>query len=188
MSRLSDSYHHVRFTIFNYIVARGYDIFQKCTCLCLWFEWPYFTNNNWYFVGFDECGPEASSRLEHIWTCTSLALLFALLNWWHWLPCHHMYCLSSSSSPSISARDQLNGETLAGKRAFRKVEQINWVQSFPIDKYNGRCNSIGHIEETRKSRNYNSKFAKKFHIQHLGLIYINTIGRENAPNWPLRTL
>jgi len=35
-----------------------------------------------------------------------------------------MYCLSSSSSPSISSWDQLNVETLAGKAHIAKLNEL----------------------------------------------------------------
>jgi len=38
--------------------------------------------------------------------------------------------LSSSSSLSIGISDKLNGETLAGKSAHRKVKQINTVRGY----------------------------------------------------------
>jgi len=44
-------YHNVGFTIFKYLIASGYDIFQKWWYLYSWFERPYFTNHIWGFVG-----------------------------------------------------------------------------------------------------------------------------------------
>ena len=116
-----------------------------------------------------------------------MAILFALGNWGdrpHW---HHMYHLSSSSSPSIRTWDLLNGETLAAKKVHCKVKRINRVGSFWIDIYAHWWNNFGCIEEIRESRNDNSKFAKEIHIRQLDLIYIYTIDRHNDPNCQQRT-
>jgi len=51
-------------------------------------------------------------------------ILFTLWNWGDRQPWHHLYCLSSSSSPSISTWDQLNEETLAGNAHIAKLDKI----------------------------------------------------------------
>jgi len=79
---------------------------------------------------------EASYWLEWFYTCAVVAIVFALPNWGDLLPCHHMYRLSSSSSPSSRTWYQLNGETLAGKSAHCKVKWITRVGSYWIDKFN----------------------------------------------------
>jgi len=50
----SNFYHHVEFTVFEHLFARGYDLFQKRTCLYSWFERPYFANHLRWLVGFNE--------------------------------------------------------------------------------------------------------------------------------------
>ena len=64
ITQLSNSYRHVRFTIFEHRIARGYDLFQKYTCLYSWFEGPYFTNHLWSLVGINEFRLEAAYCLE----------------------------------------------------------------------------------------------------------------------------
>jgi len=59
-----NSYRYVECEIFKYFFFRGYEIFDKETCLYLGFEPLYTTNHIWFLVGFDECTPEASYCLE----------------------------------------------------------------------------------------------------------------------------
>jgi len=147
----------------------------------------FFTNHIRLLVGFNECGLEESYYLEEFWTCTFMALLFALWNWGEQLSWHHMYRLSSSSSASIRAWDQLHGETLAGKSAHGKVKWTNMVGSFRIDKYKCWQNSIGHSEDTRQSWNYTWKIAQENHIRQFGRTYIAFVDRHNTLNWQQRT-
>jgi len=127
--------------------------------------------------------PIARSNSRH---APSVALLFALRNCGDWQPRHHMYHLSSSSSPSIRTWDQLHGETLAGKSAHGEVKQINRVGGFWIEQYNHWWNCCSHVEYTRQLWNYNSQLAKKTYIRQLDSTYINPIGRQNALNWQRR--
>jgi len=60
----SNFYHHVGFTIFEHLFARGYDLFQKRTCLYSWFKRPYFVNHLRCVVGFNEYRLEAAYCLE----------------------------------------------------------------------------------------------------------------------------
>jgi len=60
----SNFYHHVGSTIFEHLFARGYDRFQKRTCLYSWFERPYFANHLRCVVGFNEYRLEAAYCLE----------------------------------------------------------------------------------------------------------------------------
>jgi len=99
-----------------------------------------------------------------------------------------MYGVSSSSLPSIRTWNQLNEETRAGKSAHCKVKRNNRVRCFWIDNYNNWWNSFGHTEETRLSRNYNSKFAEEIQIRPSDCTYVHSIDRHNAPNWEQRTL
>jgi len=186
--QLSNSYCRVGFKIFNYLIARGADIFQKWTCLYLWFERPYLTNHVRCLVGFYECVLEAFYSLEEFWTCAFVAVLFALQNWSDWQPWHHMYHLSSSSLPSIRTWDQLIGHTLTGKRAHRKIEWLNRVRGYWINQFDSWWNSTGHSEEAGKLRDYKSMFAEKIHCQHWLLSYIDCVNRQNAPHWQQKTL
>jgi len=104
-----------------------------------------------------------------------MANLFTLWNWVDRQPCHHMYRLSSSSSPSIRTWDQPNGETLVHKSPHCKVTQINIVRGYWIDQFNGRWNIFGHPQEARKSRNQNSKFTESNHIWHRGCSILTEI-------------
>jgi len=133
------NYHRdVVFTIFKYLVARGYNLFSKWTCLHLWLERTYFPNNNWCLVGFNECRLESSHCLALFLTCAVVAFLFLLQNWADWQRWHHMYHLSSSSSTSTRTWDQVNEETLAHKSSDRKVKRIHSVGSYGIDCINGQ--------------------------------------------------
>jgi len=60
----SNFHHHVRFTIFEHLFARGYDLFQKRTSLSSWFDRPYFLNHLRCVVGFNEYWLEAAYCLE----------------------------------------------------------------------------------------------------------------------------
>jgi len=60
----SNFYHNVGFTIFEHLFARGYDPFQKRTCLYSWCERPYFANHLRCVVGFNEYRLEAAYWLE----------------------------------------------------------------------------------------------------------------------------
>jgi len=60
----SKFYHHVGFTIFEHLFARGYDLFQKQTCLYSWFERPHFANHLRCLVGVNECRLKAADCLE----------------------------------------------------------------------------------------------------------------------------
>jgi len=60
----SDLYHHVGFTIFEHLFARGYDLIHKGTCLYSRFKRPYFANHLRYVVGFNEDRLEAAYCLE----------------------------------------------------------------------------------------------------------------------------
>jgi len=133
ITKLSNSYRHIRFEIFQHLSARGDDLFQKRLCLSSWFGQPYFTNHLRYFVGFNECSLEAANCLESVQTCALVAIIFTLRNWGEWQLWHHMYGLSSSSLPSIRTWDQLNGVTLAGKSSHRKVKWICRVSCHWID-------------------------------------------------------
>jgi len=57
-------YPHVGFTIFEHLFARGYDLFQKPTCLYSWFERLYFADHLRCVVGFNEYRLEAAYCLE----------------------------------------------------------------------------------------------------------------------------
>jgi len=61
----SNFYHHVGFTMFEHLLARGYYLVQKRTRLYLWFERPYFANHLWCVVGFNESKLEAAYCLEY---------------------------------------------------------------------------------------------------------------------------
>jgi len=52
-----------------------------------------------------------------------------------------------------------------------KVTQINRVGSDSIEYLYGQSNCCCYPADTRKSRNFNSKFPKEIHIAHLGLIH-----------------
>ena len=60
----SKFYHHVGFTIFEHLLARGYDLLQKRRCLYSWFERPYFANHLRCVVGFNEYRLKAADCLE----------------------------------------------------------------------------------------------------------------------------
>ena len=104
--------------------------------------------------------------------CAFVAILFTLHNCGTQCPWHHMYHLSSTSSPSITTWDQLNGEILACNREHRKVKWIYTVRSFSIDHFDSWWNSIGYSEGTSKVWNYNRKFSKEIYIWHFSFIYI----------------
>jgi len=53
-----------------------------------------------------------------------MAIWFALWNRGDWQPWNHMYCLSSSSSPCIRWRNQLNGEALACKSHIATLNEL----------------------------------------------------------------
>jgi len=185
--QVSNSYHHVRFPIFKYLVGRGYDIIQKWLCLYSWFEQPYFTNHIWWLVGFIECALEASYCLEWFWICIFVAFLFALRNWGDWQPTHHINRLSSSYMPFSRTWDQVQGDRHDAKGEQCNVEQIYGVGCFWMDKHTHWWNSFGHTEETRQSRNYNCKLINEIHVRLFEVIYINTTDRQHAPNCQQRT-
>jgi len=187
MSESPSSYNHVGFPIYKYLVARGYNIFQKSMRYYSWFDWPYFTTHIRHLVGFNEYGLEASNCLEWFLTCAFVAFLFALWNWGDRHPWHHMSLLSSSSSPFIRAWNQLHGETPTGNTAHYRVKWTNRVGSFWIDKYNRWWNSIGHIVETRQLWNNNGNITKEIHIQQLYPSYIYFIEWHSALNRQQRT-
>jgi len=68
------------------------------------------------------------------------------------------------------------------KSANRWPKQINAVRRCRIHYFNGWLYHLGHTEEARKSRNYNSQFAWGIQIWHLNLINNNWSDRQNAPN------
>jgi hypothetical protein len=62
----------------------------------------------------------------------SWQFLFTLCHSRDWQPQHHRYGLSSRSVPCIRIWDQLNGQTLGGKSAYRKVKLIIGVRGTQI--------------------------------------------------------
>ena len=95
-----------------------------------------------------------------------MVIVFTLQNCGDRQPWDHLYCLSSSSSPSIRTWDQHNGETLAHQSPHHKVKQINRVRGYQNDQFDGRLNSFEPPEDGRMSRNHNSKFTKASHMGH----------------------
>jgi len=64
ITQQSNSYRHVGFIIFKYLIAWGYDLFQGWTCLYSEFQRPYFKNHFWCVVGINECRLEVGYCLE----------------------------------------------------------------------------------------------------------------------------
>jgi len=156
------------FKIFEHLIARGYDLFQKWMCLYPCWEWPYFTDHLQCLGGLNEYRLEVANWLEYFSTCAFEAILCTLPNGRDRQSWHRMYHLASSSSPSIRPWDQLNGETIACKSSHCKVKRINRDRAYWLDWFNGWWNSFGHREEARKSRNHHSKFAEENDIWHPG--------------------
>jgi hypothetical protein len=75
-------------------------------------------------VGIKDCCLEVAYFLEQFLTFFFVAILFTLLFWGDRQPRYHMYRLSSSTLPSISTWEQLNGETLAGKAHVTKMNKL----------------------------------------------------------------
>jgi len=133
ISQHSNPYRHVGFKIFKYLIAKGYDLFQKWTWLDSWFEWPYFTNPLRCLVGCNECRLDTFQCLEWFLTCVSMEIVFALRNRGDLKPWNHLYRWRSSSLPCIRTWDKLNGETPAGKSSHGKVQWANRVECHWID-------------------------------------------------------
>jgi hypothetical protein len=129
----SISYHDVRYGIFKFLIAWGYNIFKTWTYPYSSFKWAHFAEHLRCLVGFNEYRLEPAYCLEYFHTCAFVAILFTLRKWEARQPSYHRYRLSSCSSPSIRTCDQLNGETLAGKNTDRKATRINSVGSNWID-------------------------------------------------------
>jgi hypothetical protein len=79
------------------------------------------------------------------------------------------------------------GKHLLVKEHIPKLNWTNRVGSFSFDKCIAWWNSIGHIEETRQSWNYNCKIAKQIHIRQFDLTYIYNVVQHNSLNCQQRT-
>jgi len=121
---LSNSYHHGRFRIFEYLVARGYDIFQKWRYLYSWFEQPWFPNHIWYIVGYYKCGLKASYCFEWFKICTFMAILFAPWNWADRQPWHLIYYSSSGFRYPSEHGTSLMGKHFLAKADSAKLNEL----------------------------------------------------------------
>jgi hypothetical protein len=146
--------------MFKSFVAGDYGRVAKYTCLCLQFKQPWFANHTWYMLCVYKCGLEVFNCWALFERSTLVGIPFPLRILEHRQPWHHMWHLLFSSLSSIRTWDKLNGEILAANSTHCKVNWIDRVGSFGIDKYNGWCNSYGSTESARQWRNYSSKFAE----------------------------
>jgi len=77
---------------------------------------------------------------------------------------------------------------LQAKAHVAELNELTESKVSELRKYNHGWNSFHHTEETRQSRNDNSKFAEEIPIRQLDFTYIDTIYRPTAATWQQRTL
>jgi len=65
ITQLPNLYRHVGDIIFDHLIARDYNLFQKWTCLYSRFERQYFANHLRRMVGFNEYRVEAAYCFEY---------------------------------------------------------------------------------------------------------------------------
>jgi hypothetical protein len=64
ITQLSNSYNHVGFPMYKYLVTGAYDIFKQRTLLESRFERRFLSNHIRFVVGFNECELEPSYCME----------------------------------------------------------------------------------------------------------------------------